>query len=373
MTAIVFVSLILLVCLVGFIFIKTSKEFGGKASEAQLNYYATLNNYSDGSFRNLDNVEMQSMGFWETVKLLPQFFRNAPGRRPDKDLPRETLDSLALTQVADTSMFANWFGHSAILLQLHGKKIMIDPMLGPTPAPHPTLGKQRYTPGLPIQAEQLPALDIVLFSHDHYDHLDYGTITKIKDKTSLFLVPLGIANHLIRWGVDSAKIKEFQWWESIEIDGYTYICTPAQHFSGRGLSDRGATLWCSWVVQHQGTNVYFSGDSGYGRHFKEIGEKYGPFDFAMMECGQYNEKWKEIHMMPEQTAQAAKDIQAKAFMPIHWGAFTLSLHDWDEPVKRVSVAADKLGLRLITPIIGQTLNIKELGSFNRWWETAWQN
>ena len=367
MTLFSILGLLLLVFLVGFIFIKTSKEFGGKANEEQLSFYATLANYSEGSFRNLDNVEMRSMGFWEIVKMIPKFFRDSPGRIPEHELPMQKLDSTALTQVADTSMFVNWFGHSAILLQMHGKKIMIDPMLGPTPAPHPKLGKNRFRPGLPLQAEQLPALDIVLYSHDHYDHLDYGTVEKIKDKTARFLVPLGLANHLILWGVDPKKITEFQWGDSLQIDGYTFVCTPAQHFSGRGIGDRGATLWCSWVVKHEGTNIYFSGDSGYGRHFKEIGQEHGPFDFAMLECGQYNEKWKEIHMMPEETALAAKDLGTATFMPIHWGAFTLAFHEWNDPAIRVAAEAERLDLNLITPIIGETIDLTLVPALNRWW------
>ncbi|MHB1279052.1 MAG: MBL fold metallo-hydrolase [Bacteroidia bacterium] len=367
MILILVLSLILLVVVVGFIFIKTIKEFGGKASQEQLDRYAKLDYYSDGSFQNLDNVVMQNMGFWEALKMMPKFFSNSPGRKPEKDLPVQWMDSVALTQTPDTSVLVNWFGHSAVLLQMHGKKIMIDPMLGTTPAPHPTLGKNRFRPGLPLEAEQLPELDIVLYSHDHYDHLDYGSVLKIKDKTSRFLVPLGLANHLILWGVPPAKITEFEWGQSMDIDGYTFVCTPAQHFSGRGIGDRGATLWCSWVVQHQGTNIYFSGDSGYGRHFKEIGEKYGPFDFAMLECGQYNEKWKEIHMMPEETALAAQDLGAKVFMPIHWGAFTLAFHEWNEPAKRVAAEAKRLDLNLITPIIGETIDVEGEMELNDWW------
>ncbi len=360
-------SLILLIVVVGFIFIKTSPQFGGKQSPEALARFEKLDHYRDGSFRNLDDVEMK-VGFADMVKMIPEYFKKAPGREPQDLLPRMMMDSLTLTETPDSSIQLHWFGHSALLLELHGKKIMIDPMLGPTPAPHPTLGKNRYSPGLPIQAEKLPELDIVLFSHDHYDHLDYESILKIKDKTGRFLVPLGLSAHLIRWGVDSSKITEFNWWEELEIEGYLFAATPAQHFSGRGFSDRGATLWCSWVVKHNGTSVYFSGDSGYGRHFAEIGEKYGPFDFAMMECGQYNLKWKEIHMMPEETALAAKDVGANVFMPIHWGAFTLALHDWNDPVKRVVAEANRLDIPIITPKIGQPLNLRDLPETENWWE-----
>lgn len=367
MVFIILISLVALIALVGFIFMQTSKQFGKAPTAQQKAAYDSLENYYDGAFRNYDNVEVK-IGFGEMMKMIPEYFKKGTAREPGHELPREKMDSLAITQTPDTSLELNWFGHSALLLQMHGKRIMIDPMLGPTPSPHPWLGKPRYSPGLPITAEQLPELDVVLFSHDHYDHLDYESVMKIKDKTSMFLVPLGLKNHLVYWGVDSNKVQEFKWWEETEIDGYRFVCTPAQHFSGRGLGDRGATMWCSWAVMHEGKSIYFSGDSGYGRHFKEIGEKYGPFDFAMMECGQYNERWKEIHMMPEETAQAAKDIQAKAFMPIHWGAFTLALHEWNDSPKRVTAAAEKLGIPIITPIIGETMQLNALAPLNKWWE-----
>ncbi|MDX5320600.1 MAG: MBL fold metallo-hydrolase, partial [Bacteroidota bacterium] len=332
MIFITLLSLILLVVAVGFIFMQTSKQFGKAPSKEQKASFELLDHYADGSFQNYDNIQMH-MGFTDMFKMLPEYFKSGTAREPKASLPQEKMDSIAVAHTPDSAIQLNWFGHSTLLLHMHGKRIMIDPMLGSTPAPHPLLGKSRYEPGLPMTAEQLPELDIVLFSHDHYDHLDYESVIKIKDKTALFLVPLGLKNHLVYWGVDSNKVQEFDWWQETEIDGYQFVCTPAQHFSGRGLGDRGATLWCSWVVMHEGKRIYFSGDSGYGRHFKEIGNKYGPFDFAMMECGQYNERWTEIHMMPEETAKAAQDVQAKSFMPIHWGAFTLAMHDWNDSPK----------------------------------------
>jgi L-ascorbate metabolism protein UlaG (beta-lactamase superfamily) len=242
-------------------------------------------------------------------------------------------------------------------------------MFGLVPAPHPYLGKERFNSELPIEIENLPQIDAIILSHDHYDHLDYGSIMRLKDKTKIFYVPLGVGVHLESWGIPKERIVEMDWWEEQAFDSLNIIFAPARHFSGRGLSDRFKTLWGSWIVQGKNDNIYFSGDGGYGPHFKEIGEKYGPFDFAMMECGQYDLRWHNIHMLPEETARASKDLNAKLMMPIHWGAFNLALHSWTDPVVRVKAATDKLGMPMITPIIGDKVFYrKEVNYRQSWWE-----
>jgi L-ascorbate metabolism protein UlaG (beta-lactamase superfamily) len=178
-----------------------------------------------------------------------------------------------------------WFGHSAFLLEIEGKRLLFDPMFGPRPSPVRWIGAKRFSDKLPLQPEDFPALDAIILTHDHYDHLDYSSIRKLKDKTPRFIVPTGVGSHLIRWGVAREKISEHAWWDEWRLDGLTLACTPARHFSGRGLFDRNSTLWCSWVVVGRETKIFFSGDSGYGPHFKEIGDKYGPFDLTLMECG----------------------------------------------------------------------------------------
>ncbi len=241
-------------------------------------------------------------------------------------------------------------------------------MFGAVPAPHPWLGKKRYSKELPIEVEKLPAIDLIIFSHDHYDHLDYGSIQKLKGKTKKFYVPLGVGNHLKKWGVQPSAIQELNWWDEVTYGDLVLAFTPARHFSGRGLTNRWSTLWGSWVIKGAQDNIYFSGDSGYGSHFKTIGDKYGPFDFAMLECGQYNERWSEIHMMPEETAQAAVDLNTKAMMPIHWAAFTLALHSWTDPVERVTVKARQLGMPIVVPKIGSSIQFNHIPdeTFN-WW------
>ncbi|MNC27019.1 Beta-lactamase superfamily domain protein [compost metagenome] len=173
----------------------------------------------------------------------------------------------------------------------------------------------------------------------------------------MFIVPLGVGAHLKRWGISGERIREFDWWDEISFAGLTLTSAPARHFSGRSLLDRNTTLWCSWIIQGGHAKIFFSGDSGYGPHFAAIGQKYGPFDLTLMECGQYDPRWADIHMMPEQTVQAQIDLQGKLMIPIHWGAFTLAMHDWTDPVERVLRAAKQHGLRLATPRIGEPVHV----------------
>ena len=181
-------------------------------------------------------------------------------------------------------------------------------------------------------------------------------------------MPLGVGAHFLAWGVPEESIHEFNWWDEIQHEGLKIAFAPARHFSGRGLTNRNSTLWGSWIITGQTHNIYFSGDGGYGPHFKEIGAKYGPFDFAMLECGQYNPNWVQIHMMPEETAQAAVDLQAKLMMPIHSGAFALSLHSWTDPIERVTKKAAELNMPLIAPKIGQEVNLHEpVIALEEWW------
>jgi L-ascorbate metabolism protein UlaG (beta-lactamase superfamily) len=246
--------------------------------------------------------------------------------------------------------------------------LLLDPMFGRSPSPFPIFGPKRYSVKLPIEIEELPTIDAVIFSHDHYDHLDYGSIRKLKAKVKQFIVPLGVAGHLVRWGVDPKIIQEHDWWDEFTFRGLTLASTPARHFSGRGLGGRDTSLWCSWVILSEDTRIFFSGDSGYGPHFKEIGSKYGPFDLTLMECGQYNERWAGIHMMPEETVQAHLDVQGKLMIPIHWGAFTLALHSWSDPVERAVKAAKQLGSAIATPRIGETVSIGAAEYPNStWW------
>jgi L-ascorbate metabolism protein UlaG (beta-lactamase superfamily) len=349
-----------------YLFFLLFPAFGGKVTNERVRKFKQSKNFSKKrKFVNLVPTAMDT-SLAGSLSLMKDFVKGNPNRRPKEAIPMNLLDTAHLQK--DTQPKITWFGHSACLLELQGKIILLDPMFGRAPSPFPLLGRNRYSGELPLNVENLPEIDLVIFSHDHYDHLDYGSIKKIKNKVKQFIVPLGVGSHLERWGVSPDHIMELDWWDELEHEGFQLICTPAQHFSGRSLTDRDATLWCSWVIESEKTKVFFSGDSGYGPHFKEIGQKYGPFDLTLMECGQYNKHWSQIHMMPEETIQAQLDVKGKVLIPIHWGAFTLSLHDWNDPVERVTRAAKKQNVAVTTPQIGETVLIgKEQYPSSVWW------
>jgi L-ascorbate metabolism protein UlaG (beta-lactamase superfamily) len=339
--------------------------FGARASKEKIHTFQKSNNYVKRKFVYFIPTEMETsvMGM---ISILVDFIKGNPKGKPKESIPMVALN---LPLVRDQKPKITWFGHSAFLLEMDDKTILLDPMFGRAPTPFPFFGLKRYGKELPFKIEDLPQIDAVFLSHDHYDHLDYGTIKQIKNKVKQFIVPLGVGSHLERWGVDYGKIIELDWWNEIEWKGLKLACTPARHFSGRSLMDRDSTLWCSWVIESVDTKIYFSGDSGYGPHFKEIGEKYGPFDLTLLECGQYDKRWAAIHMLPEETVQANIDLNGKVMIPIHWGAFTLALHDWTDPIERVTKAAKKQNISISTPKIGQTVHIStENYPDSEWWK-----
>ncbi len=364
--AIIISSIIVVLVILTVFFLNISPQFGGTITKAQKENYSKFQNHQEGVFINQGGVKM-NMDFSSFIKMMRGFLGPQPKTRPESDVNVLLVDS---TQIANYNGPTRliWFGHSTFLMQINSKNILIDPMFGDVPAPHPLLGQKRFSQKLPIEIEKLPLIDLVLFSHDHYDHLDYGSVQLLKNKVAMFYTPLGVGSHLREWGIPSKKVVEMNWWEESSYLGLQLKCTPAQHFSGRGLIDRGKTLWSGWVISSAKENVFFSGDSGYGQHFKEIGDKYGPFDFAMMECGQYNQLWKEIHMMPEEAAQAGLDVRAKKIMPIHWGAFKLAMHPWTEPVERITTKANVLGIPITVPKIGEPiLLLDEELVIDTWW------
>ena len=361
-------SIIGLLIITYLLFTSFYPSFGGNITKEQQLIYNKSKQFKDGKFKNTNPVPKE-LSFSETMKLAYTFFSTkVPNGRPKENLKPTQLDS---TKVADykgkTRMI--WFGHSSFLLQIDGKNILLDPMFGKVAAPHPLLGANRFNKDFPLAIEKLPQIDAVIFSHDHYDHLDYNSVLKIKDKTKHFYVPLGVGTHLKSWGVTSTNITELDWWQETQLDSLKLVCTPAQHFSGRKLNNNQSTLWSSWVIKSKTETIYFSGDSGYASHFKEIGKQYGPFDLALLECGQYNEKWSDIHMMPEETAQAGVDLGASKIMPIHWAGFKLALHDWKDPIKRVKIKAEELNIDIITPKIGDEILVKENNTnYTNWWK-----
>jgi len=283
--------------------------------------------------------------------------------KPRNPLPAETIDVKKLDLATDQVF---WLGHSAALLILNQKVILLDPMLGKHASPLP-IAYPRFEGQRPLDLAEFEWIDLVLFTHNHYDHLDKSSILKIKNKVELFLVPVGMKNTLVRWGIAPKRVKEISWNQDVLLDELTITATPTQHSTGRGLFDQNKSQANSWVLKSPKTSLFLSGDSSYADHFKEIGNQYGPFDLALMECGQYNPKWKESHMFPDETVSAVIDSQAKKFIPIHWAGFALSFHPWQEPVEKASQEAVKQGIQMDTPMIGQQYKIHAENVTNKWW------
>lgn len=348
-------------------FTNLSPQLGGTPTRLEKEAFAKSGHYQDGKFVNL--IPTKELTGGSTAAVMWKFlFHKSPEAAPPGPLPTQPLDSLAIVRKTPDMVRVTWFGHSASLLEIAGQNILLDPMLSVKMGPVSWATPKRYNRELAITPEKLPYIAAVLISHDHYDHLDLATIDKIKDKVGQFYVPLGIGAHLRAWGVPRARITEMNWGDQATLPGLLLHCTPSRHFSGRGLTNRNSTLWCSWVVQAPTKRVFYTGDGGYGPHFAAIGQQYGPFDLAVVECGQYNEGWAEIHMRPEQSVQAARDVRAAVMLPVHWGAFTESLHAWNEPVKRATAEATRLGQVITTPHLGEPVTLGTALPKSRWWE-----
>ena len=320
-------------------------------------------NYQNGSFQNLSPTTLRpgDVSFW---RLLREFFRKHPGTVPAAALPSVKTN---LHQLKGPEPVLVWFGHSSYLLRVRQRTILVDPVLSGNAAPFSFMVKA--FPGTdPYQTEDLPVIDYLVLTHDHYDHLDYRSIRRLRQQVRSVFCSLGVGAHLRYWGIDPHIITEMDWWQQEELDNeMELIAAPARHFSGRGFK-RGQSLWSSFILKTPGHRFYLGGDSGYDGHFKTIGEQYGPFDLALLEAGQYNTMWPLIHMMPEETVQAALDLQAKTLMPVHWGKFRLGMHPWNEPVQRIAAAAAERGMPLLIPRIGEALVLDGRFSGNNWWE-----
>ncbi|NRB48563.1 MAG: MBL fold metallo-hydrolase [Saprospiraceae bacterium] len=342
------------------------KQFGGKVTQDLTRQYEQSENWYNGSFQNLEETSL-STSLFEMPRIIYKQLANQEGRIPKQPLPVMPFDQEAFLAPSDTSKFI-WYGHSAILLRIAGKTLLIDPMLGPDTAPIAPFATKRFSENTLDLIDDFPAIDVILLTHDHYDHLDLASIQKLKTKTKRYLVAMGVKRHLVSWGIPAALITEFDWWQVQAIEDIQITFTPTRHFSGRGLTDRSKTLWGGWVFSTQNENIWFSGDGGYGQHFKEVGRRLGPFDFAFMECGQYNEDWRPVHLFPDEAVQAALDAGAKKAMPVHWAGFPLSYqHTWQEPpIVFVNAARDQ-HLAYALPALGQLFDIGTQLQ-EQWWD-----
>ena len=356
---------IIIISVTIFLFFRTYYQFGGtpdKKSQININnsdHYVTdgfVNIYKIPKFK-IDKNKPRSQD-----PSLKDWFFPPEGKNPSRPLP-----SIMFNKDEFKNDKFSWLGHSTVLMNTGGLKIITDPVFNRA-SPIPILGKA-FPYKNTTNIEDLPKINVVILSHDHYDHLDAKAMNKLSNKIDHFIVPLGVKGHLMSWGIDRTKISELDWYETKNYQGVDFTLTPAQHFSGRSFTDLNKTLWGSWVIKSEYLNIYFSGDSGYGTHFKKIGEDHGPFDISLIDCGQYNKAWKYSHMFPHEAVKAARDLKTEFFIPIHWGAFTLAMHSWDEPVVESIRWSKETGLKCLTPEIGDQLSKERLNEqFAEWWE-----
>ena len=340
--------------------------FGQNFKKKRIEKIKQSPNFKDGKFQNLVETPVRAEGF-KFREVIWEFMFRGKERKPKKPIKTKKFDREKFIK-ADSGITITWFGHSTALIRIDGYTIIADPVFSKRTSPVSFAGTKSFDFTNTFNLNNLPDPDAIIISHDHYDHLDYKTIMALKEKQVKFYVPLGVAAHLEKWGVDNANIVELDWWGNAKFnDNLILTATPSRHFSGRrGMTNK--TLWCSWVIKTENHSVFFSGDSGYGDHFKEIGEKYGPFDLTMLECGQYNERWPYIHMMPEQTVQANIDLKGKTMIPIHWGRFNISLHTWNDPVERATTEADRKNVSILIPQIGGIYFCGDEICTINWWD-----
>ncbi len=355
---------IAVIAIAGFLFMQRA-IFGKNPDGARLERIKKSPYYKDGVFQYPESTPLMTKEA-SYLKMIQLQFKTDEAREPTIPLPSVKTN---LKKVPTNNFQITWFGHSSYLLQIDGKNILVDPVFSKAASPVDFVGAKRF-PGTDVYSlKDMPPLDAILLTHDHYDHLDYEVITQLKDSAVKFYMPLGVGAHLEHWGIDTSRITELDWWDKTEIiTGIRLTATPARHFSGRGLTDRGKTLWTSYVIESDSSRIYVGGDSGYGPHFKTIGEKFGSFDLTILECGQYHTYWPLIHMMPEEVVQAHLDLKGKVLFPVHWGKFALGFHPWKEPIERLMIRADANAVKVTTPKIGEQILSEGSLPQSKWWK-----
>lgn len=346
------------------IFYLQRPKLGKAPSGERLEQIKNSSNYKDGSFQNLSETPQLSEDVNHFNVMKSFFFPDNKHRYPSNTIPSEKTDLHILAPDENTLV---WFGHSSYFMQIDGKKILVDPVLSGSASPFSFIfkafkGSNLYTPA------DIPEIDYLFITHDHWDHTDYKTLMALKSKIGTVICGLGVGEHFEYWGFDKNHIIEKDWNEKIPLsDDLTVYTAPTRHFSGRGFHQN-STLWTSFILKTKSLTLYIGGDSGYDTHFADIGNEYGPFDVAILENGQYNNNWPYIHMRPKEVLQAAKDLGAKRLLPVHSAKFSLSDHSWDEPLSKITELNIHNPPRLLTPKIGEPLFLNnETQPFTKWW------
>jgi len=359
----VIVAVVAILSIVAFFYMRQAK-FGKSPAGKRLEIIKRSPHYKNGAFQNIHHTPPFTEGYHMLGVMYEMLFKKVKNHVPTDSIPAIKTDLRNLPAEQDILV---WFGHSSYFMQLNGKRFLVDPVFSGNASPVPGSnkafkGSDRYT------VHDLPAIDYLLISHDHYDHVDYETLVQLKAKTKKVVCGLGVGAHLEHWGFAADNIIEKDWNEKIDLDsGFVLYTAPARHFSGRSLS-RNNTLWLSFLLQTPTLKIYLGGDSGYDTHFAEIGDKFGPIDLAILENGQYNKAWQYIHMHPHEVLKAAQDLKAKRLFPVHSGKFAMANHAWDEPLITISALNQSVNLPLVTPMIGEPVYLKDDSQlFKPWW------
>ena len=361
-------ALVVIVCAIGAVVLNFWPQFGGSLQGDRAARARASPQFRGGHFENvIPKTPMSNAVLWD---ILQRQVSGTEMRTPPPLCP--PVVALAAEDYKGPpvpGLRAIWFGHASVFLEVDGVRVMTDPVFSDYASPFAGIGPKRFHPP-PLALAALPKIDAVVISHDHYDHLDVQTVKHLAQAGTRFFVPLGIGAHLERWGVPAAQFTELDWWQSADINGVKLTSTPARHYSSRGLRDGNATLWTSWSIAGPSHKVYFSGDTGFGDHFREIGERLGPFDLSLLKIGSYGpgQGWRDIHMDPEEAVNAHVAVKARRMLPVHWATFNLAFHAWDEPIKRAVAAGGKQGIELVTPRLGEAVVAGTAFASASWWE-----
>ncbi len=359
-------GLFLLLIAASVLAMKSCATFGGSPSAALETKIQASPQFSDGAFVNVVPQSPTPAGvLWN---LAVAQISGDQIRVPPSAIPVVTLAPESFTTPPAAGLRSVWFGHSSVLLEMDGLRFMVDPVFSLYASPVGFAGPKRFHP-TPVALQDMPPVDAVMISHDHYDHLDMNTVRHLASTGTHFYVPLGIGADLQRWGVPQDRIHDMQWWDIIEVGGVKIVSTPNRHYSGRDLFDYKKTLWSSWSIIGPEHRVYYSGDTGYSDHFKEIGQRYGPFDLTIIKVGAYgpSKGWLDVHMTPEQAVDAHGLLGGRRMLPVHWATFNMAHHDWDEPIKRTLDAAGE-AVDVVTPRVGEVVSADRGFTSERWWE-----
>jgi L-ascorbate metabolism protein UlaG (beta-lactamase superfamily) len=342
-------------------------SLGARAAGLRLERMKASPHYADGAFRNtapsLPGLKKSA------APTITEFLRGGQRRTPPAPLP-STSPLAGWARDPETGLRATWLGHSTVLLEVDGFRVLTDPVWGQRASPVTFAGPKRFQP-VPVSIAALPALDAVVISHDHFDHLDYPTLLELARIDVPFVTSLGVGAHLEAWGVPAARITELDWWEGVELrGGLTITAAPSQHFSGRTFHSRNITLWSSLVVRGSRHAVFFSGDTGLTPEYAAIRDRLGPFDLVMLEVGAYHPAWGDIHLGPENALQALALLGGGAFLPVHWGSFNLAMHAWDDPAETLLQLAPQQGARLVMPMLGEPVEPSRAEHVAPWWRAA---